>query len=329
MVTQYNPSSMKELQYYNRRTFIQRAATLGAVATLGTIPSFVQAKDDEIKLTILHTNDVHSRIEPFPMGGGRNQGLGGVARRSTLLQQIRQAERNVLLLDAGDMFQGTPYFNMFDGQVELELMSKMGYDAGTFGNHEFDNGLEGLLKHFDKAKFPFVTSNYDFSGTVMEGKTKDFIVLKRQGLRIGVFGIGIKLDGMVDPKNHEGVDYLDPIDTAKRMVEILKGQHKCDMVICLSHIGYRYTTDQVSDLVLAASTQDIDLIIGGHTHTFLDEPAEVRNLKGEITLVNQTGFGGINLGRVDFYFNKRKGTKRYQAQSYTIDHLYDKTEVII
>lgn len=319
---------MKELKSYNRRTFIQKAAALGAVAAFGSIPSFVQAREDEIKLTILHTNDVHSRIEPFPMDGGRNQGLGGAARRSTLLQQIRQQERNVLLFDAGDIFQGTPYFNMFDGELELELMSKMGYDAGTFGNHEFDNGLEGLLKHFDKAQFPFVTSNYDFRGTAMEGKTKDFVILERQGVKIGVFGIGIELDGMVDPNNHAGVGYHDPIETAKKMTDILKRRKKCDFVVCLSHIGYQYSTDQVSDMVLAANTQDIDLIIGGHTHTFLDKPTEVRNLTGEITLVNQTGVGGVNLGRLDFYFNKQKSTKRYQAHTYKIDHRYDNKEVM-
>lgn len=320
---------MKELKSYNRRSFIKNAAALGTLAALSPHALFSGAKDDEIKLTILHTNDVHSRIEPFPMDGSRYQGLGGVARRSTLLQQIRQAEKNVLLFDAGDMFQGTPYFNLFDGQLELELMSKMGYDAGTFGNHEFDNGLTGLLKHFDKAQFPFLTSNYDFRGTLMEGKTKDYIVLEKQGIKIGVFGLGIKLEGMVDPNNYQGVKYHDPIETANRMVNKLKHEHTCDLIVCLSHIGYTYRTDQVSDMILAANTQDIDLIIGGHTHTFLERPTEVRNLKGEITLINQTGFAGINLGRLDFYLNKKKSTKRYQAHTYTIDNQYDKKGVIV
>lgn len=313
-------NAMKELSLYNRRNFIKKAGALGALATLGTLPSFGKGKrGKEIKLTILHTNDVHSRIEPFPMDGSRLQGLGGVARRSTLLKNIRQEEQNVLLLDAGDMFQGTPYFNLFEGKVELELMSKMGYDAGTFGNHEFDNGLKGLLKHFEKANFPFITSNYDFSDTILAGKTKEYIILERSGLKIGVFAVGIKLDGMVDPNNHKGVKYLDPIPVANHLSKKLRSEEKCDMVICLSHIGYEYKTDQVSDLVMASQTRGIDLIIGGHTHTFLDKPTEVKNLDGEITLVNQMGYGGVNLGRIDYYFDKKSGSKRYLAQHYTVD----------
>ncbi|MFD2744552.1 bifunctional metallophosphatase/5'-nucleotidase [Sphingobacterium populi] len=311
---------MKELSLYNRRSFIKKVSTVGALAGLGGLQGFAQGRPrQEIKLTILHTNDVHSRIEPFPMDGSRLQGLGGVARRSTLLKKIRNEENNVLLLDAGDMFQGTPYFNLFDGKVELELMSKMGYDAGTFGNHEFDNGLNGLLKHFDKANFPFITSNYDFSNTVLAGKTKEYLVLEKSGLRIGIFAVGIKLDGMVDPNNHKGVNYLEPIPVANRLSKKLRIEEHCDIVICLSHIGYHYQTDQVSDLVMASQTRGIDLIIGGHTHTFLDKPTEVKNLDGEITLVNQMGYGGVNLGRIDYYFDKKSGNKRYLAQHYTVD----------
>src|SRR5690606_26885779 len=190
---------MEELQFVNRRQFIKKSVALGALISLGNLHQDVLANSKEIQLTILHTNDVHSRIEPFPMDGSRNQGLGGVARRSTLIQQIRYEEKNVLLLDSGDMFQGTPYFNLFGGKLELELMSKMGYDAGTFGNHEFDNGLPGILKHFESANFPFLTANYDFSGTILEGKTKDYIVLRRGGLRIGITGVGVNIEGLVDP----------------------------------------------------------------------------------------------------------------------------------
>lgn len=302
---------MEELQYLNRRKFIQSLAALSLIgATLGPTQAFAKPPKKNVKITILHTNDVHSRIEPFPMDGSRLQGLGGTARRSTLISKIRSEENNVLLLDAGDMFQGTPYFNLFDGEVELEIMSKMGYDAGTFGNHEFDNGIAGILKHFDKAKFPFVTSNYDFSKTDLAGKTKEYIVIEKEGVRIGIFGLGVDVEGLVDPKNHKDVVYLDPVEVSNRIVPILKNKEKCDIVICLSHLGYKYDSDKISDLSLVPQTRDIDLIIGGHTHTLLDKPTEVLNADGKITLVNQVGNGGVRLGRIDFTFNPKTKEKK-------------------
>lgn len=319
---------MEELKSLNRRTFLKTLAALGASASLASLPFESFGSSKEVKLTILHTNDVHSRIEPFPMDGSRFQGLGGVARRSTLIKKIRSEEANVLLFDAGDMFQGTPYFNVFDGKVELELMSKLGYDAGTFGNHEFDNGLNGLLKHFDKANFPFVTSNYNFKGTVLEGKTKDYLVFNKQGVKIGVFAVGVNLEGLVDSRSYAGMTISDPIEVANKMTPFLKKELKCDLVICLSHIGYSYDTDQVSDLVLAKNSRYIDLIIGGHTHTFLDKPTEVKNLDNEITLVNQTGRSGVNLGRVDFILDKQKGTKKAIAHQYLIDASLDKKVIV-
>lgn len=315
---------MEELKSVNRRGFLKQLMALGATAGLSTLPMDGFGKASQVKLSILHTNDVHSRIEPFPMDGSRFQGLGGVARRSTLINKIRAEERNVLLFDAGDMFQGTPYFNVFDGRVELELMSKLGYDAGTFGNHEFDNGLAGLLKHFDKANFPFITSNYNFKGTVLEGKTKDYVVFQKQGVKIGVFGVGVDLNGLVDPKSYEGMTISDPIETANRLTPFLKKELKCDLICCLSHIGYAYDTEKVSDLLLAKNSRYIDLIIGGHTHTFLDKPTEVMNLDNQITLVNQTGRSGVNLGRVDFIFDKQKGTKKFVAHNYVIDASLDR-----
>lgn len=295
---------MEELQHLNRRKFIKSLAAFGIiVASFGLPTTFAQDASKEVKLTILHTNDVHSRIEPFPMDGSRLQGLGGTARRSSLVSKIRNEEKNVLLLDAGDMFQGTPYFNLFDGEVELEIMSKLGYDAGTFGNHEFDNGVAGILKHFDKAKFPFITSNYDFSKTELAGKTKEYIVIEKDGVRIGIFGLGVDVEGLVDPKNHKDVVYLDPVEVSNRIVPILKNQEKCDLVICLSHLGYSYKEDKISDLTLVPQTRDVDLVIGGHTHTLLDKPTEVLNADGKVTLVNQVGNGGVRLGRIDYIFN--------------------------
>lgn len=320
---------MEELKSLSRRNFIKGVVSLGAVTTLSSIPFLGYSKSKEVKITFLHTNDVHSRIEPYPMDGSRLQGLGGVARRSTLINKIRSEEKNVLLFDAGDMFQGTPYFNVFDGQVELELMSKLGYDAGTFGNHEFDNGLEGLLKHFDKANFPFVTSNYDFTGTKMEGKTKDYLIFQRDGVKIGVFAVGVDLNGMVDPRSYQGVKISDPIEVAAKYTHKLKHDLKCDLIICLSHIGYSYETEKVSDLILAKKSRYIDLIIGGHTHTFLDKPTEVKNLDNEITLVNQTGFSGVNLGRIDFILDKKRGTKRSIATTYSIDKSLDSNNIKI
>lgn len=311
---------MAEFKSLNRRNFLKNIGVLGGTIALSQLPTDLWAKPTEIKLTILHTNDVHSRIEPFPMDGSKLQGLGGVARRSTLINKIRKEEKHVLLFDAGDMFQGTPYFNLFDGELELTLMSKLGYDAGTFGNHEFDNGIDGILKHFDKANFPFVTSNYDFSNTALAAKTKEYLILERGGIRIGVFGLGVNVEGLVDKKNYAGMKYLDPIAVANRIVPTLKNKHKCDIVICLSHLGHSYTTDQISDLKLAAATKDIDLIIGGHTHTYLEEPTRVLNAAGKETIVNQAATGGAILGRIDFIFNPKDKTKKVVFNNYKVDN---------
>jgi 5''-nucleotidase/2'',3''-cyclic phosphodiesterase and related esterases len=306
---------MDESYAIDRRRFLKRAGVLAASSAFASLPLATLADGEQIPLTILHTNDVHSRIEPFPMDGSRNQGLGGVARRATLVDRIRREQPNVLLLDAGDTVQGTPYFNMFGGRVELELMSKMRYDASTLGNHEFDNGLEGLAEMLPYADFPFLTANYDFSDTILKGRTKDYIILKKQGLKIGVFGVGIELNGLVDPNHYRDVRYLDPITVANTIATTLRHDHKCSMVICLSHLGYRYGDNKVSDLILAANTRNVDLIIGGHTHTFMPKPEVVRNLDGKEVIVNQVGFGGINLGRLDYVFERRTGKQKLLAAS--------------
>lgn len=293
----------------NRRAFVKGTTAGAALLALGISPESLYAKDDLVKIVFLHTNDVHSRIDPFPMDGTRNQGRGGVAARSALINKIRGEEKNVLLFDAGDIFQGTPYFNFYGGELEIKMMSMMAYDAGIMGNHDFDNGVEGFYKQLPHANFPILNSNYDFTDTLLEGKTQPYKIFYKDGLKIGVFGLGIELTGLVNKQQYGNTKYLDPIERALVTERNLKLDQKCDLVICLSHLGFKYEGAKVSDVVLASSTNYIDLIIGGHTHTFLEKPESVRNLKGAETLINQVGFAGINLGRIDFLFERKKRQK--------------------
>ena len=311
---------MEELQKINRRGFIRTGGTALAAMALSAYSLDALAAVDVKRLTILHTNDVHSRIEPFPMDGSKNQGLGGTARRAALIKKIRAEQENVLLLDAGDIFQGTPYFNLFGGELELKLMSQMGYDAATMGNHDFDNTIDGFYKQLPNANFPILVSNYDFSNTVMHQSAKPYQVFNKGGLKIGVFGLCIELAGLVDPRNYKETRYLDPIQKGNEIAALLKNDLQCDLVICLSHLGYKYNDNKVSDQVLAKNTRNIDLIIGGHTHTFMEQPEDVKNLDGQITTINQVGFAGINLGRVDYFFEKHGGKKSKLAASYLISN---------
>lgn len=301
----------------SRRDFIRKIAAGSALLSFGLLESsFLWRKEEHIKIVILHTNDVHSRIDPFPDNDPKYAGLGGCERRAALIKQIRAQEENVLLLDAGDIFQGTPYFNEYGGELEMKLMSKMGYDASAIGNHDFDHGLDGLDKQLVHATFPLICANYDFTGTPMEGKTIPYKIFEKGGVTIGVFGIGIELEGLVDKKNYGNTKYLDPIDKAAEMVHLLKDEKKCDLVICLSHLGYKYENEKVSDLVLAKKSRGIDLIIGGHTHTFLDKPVVVPNRENKDVHVAQVGWAGIRLGKVTFYVNKK--TRRKKAEGTTV-----------
>lgn len=293
----------------NRRHFIQTIGSGALLAGAGAFPLQAFAADPEIlKLTILHTNDVHSRIEPFPMDGSRMQGLGGAARRAALIKKIRQEQEHVLLLDAGDIFQGTPYFNVYGGELEMKLMSQMGYDAATIGNHDFDAGIDGLYKQLPNANFPLINCNYDFSNTVLKDKVKPYQIFNRGHIKIGILGVGIELNGLVPKTMYKETQYLDPISNANKIAVQLKNDEKCDFVICLSHLGYKYGENKISDIVLANKSQHIDLIIGGHTHTFLDEPMVEANLDGDPVLINQVGWAGAVLGRLDIFFERnRKG----------------------
>jgi len=289
-----------------RNEFIQKSLTAGLLLGVGAFPLEALANRGIKKITVLHTNDQHSRIEPFPMDGGKHQGLGGFAQRAALIKTIREQEKNVLLLDSGDIWQGTPYFNMFGGEVEYKLMNEMKYDAATLGNHDFDAGLSGLEKYMPTANFSFLSANYDFSHTPIHQLVKPYQVFLLDGLKVGIFGLGIELKGLVPSDLYGETQYLDPIHTANKTAAALKHDLKCDLVICLSHLGYKYEDKKLSDVVLAALSYDIDLILGGHTHTFMKQPDEINNARGQKVLINQVGWAGIQLGRIDFYFEPRK-----------------------
>ena len=287
-----------------RRDFIQKTAAGTALLGLANIGLSSFTTIETKKITILHTNDVHSHIDPFPVDHPRNPNMGGAARRAAIIENIRKEEEHVLLLDAGDIFQGTPYFNYYGGELEFKLMSMMQYDLATIGNHDFDNGIEGLYAQLPHAQFEFVSANYDFKNTVLNSHVKPYKIFNKGGIKIGVFGLGIELEGLVDKKAYKETVYLNPIEVAQDMARILKHNKKCDLVICLSHLGFNYKNEpnKISDLDLAKKTKDIDLIIGGHTHTFLDKPVIEKNSEGKEVMINQVGCYGINMGRIDFYF---------------------------
>ena len=295
----------------NRRYFIKQSG-LSAIG-LSLLPKLSFGKNKDIKITILHTNDMHSHIHPFT--SGRNKGLGGMAQRAALIKQIRKQEEHVLLLDAGDIFQGTPYFNVYGGELEFKLMSEMKYDAVTLGNHDFDNGLDGLQKQLPHANFPFLIANYDFSDTILKDTFKPYKIFRKGDLKIGVFGIGIELEGLVPKKLYQNTMYQDPIEKANYYATLLKQKEKCDLVICLSHLGFKYSNDKLSDMTFSSQTRDIDLIIGGHTHTFLNKPVKQLNLEGKKVLINQVGWAGINIGKVDFHFSQNDSSKKVFGRS--------------
>ena len=291
----------------------------GGLITGKSLISEIITDQKNYKLTVLHTNDVHSRLDPFPMDGGVNQGLGGVAARAEIIEKIRREEEHVLLFDAGDIFQGTPYFNFYKGEPEIKAMSLMKYDATAIGNHDFDAGLDNLATQLtNNATFPMLVANYDFSGTPMEYNYQPYKIFKKGKIKAGVFGVGIEMAGLVSEKLSGSTKYLDPVQKGNEVANTLKKEKNCDLVICLSHLGNAYSDNKVSDKRLATETENIDLIIGGHTHTFLQAPILYKNKKGEDVLVNQVGWAGINLGRLDFDFTKISDKKLSKASSITV-----------
>ena len=286
----------------NRKTFIKNSI-YGSAAVGLALNNFSCSSHKNI--TILHTNDVHSHVEPFSKDHSEFPNKGGFERRATLISEIRRQNPNTLLFDAGDIFQGTPYFNFYGGEIEFKLMSMLGYDAITIGNHDFDNGMDGLDKQLPNAKFDIISSNYDFKNTILESKVSDYKIYNKSGIKIGVFGLGIELEGLVSKDLYKETKYLDPIDIANDTAKKVKETENCDIVICLSHLGYKYEKfpNKISDLNLAKSTKNIDLIIGGHTHTFMNKPVVVKNNVGNDVLINQVGCFGLYLGRIDFSFD--------------------------
>lgn len=287
-----------------RRRFIQ--SSMATAISLSHTPFYKWPAfgADFVKLTILHTNDTHSRIDPIPLDGSRNAGLGGAAKRAALISKIRASEPNVLLLDSGDIFQGTPYFNYFLGELEFKLMSQMGYDVATIGNHDFDAGLDNLSNQMAHADFSMVSANYDFSNTPMHDKVKPYKIIEVEGVRIGICGVGVELEGLVATNLYGETQYMDPIREVNKTASILKKERGCHYVICLSHIGYRYRNNRVSDIMMAENSSNVDIILGGHTHTFMNEPDRRRNLDGQEVLIHQVGWAGIFLGRIDLVFER-------------------------
>ena len=295
-----------------RRYFLEKITSSTIFGLSIPFLSFDNINFHSKKITILHTNDVHSHIDPFPPNDPLNPNGGGVIARAKIINKFRKENPNTLMFDAGDIFQGTPYFNFFGGEIELKLMSKLGYNASTLGNHEFDNGIKKLSESLKYANFSFINSNYNLKNTPLENMVKKYEIYNIDEIKVGVFGLGIALNGLVEKNLYNGLEYLDPIEITNDITYELKKDHKCDIVICLSHLGVNYDQreEEMCDLILAKKTKNIDLIIGGHTHTFMKKPVEVTNLVGEKVLINQVGCFGINIGKIDFYLSNENMSRK-------------------
>ncbi len=251
------------------------------------------------QLVILHTSDTHSCIYPLNpnLKDTTVAGRGGFLRRIEMLRQERLQNPNLLLFDCGDFSQGSSYYTVFQGDVEVGLMNRMGYDAATIGNHEFDYGLDNMARLFRMANFPIVCSNYDVKGTVLEGLVKPYLIIKRNGVKIGVFALAPMMDGLVEKANCQGLTYLDPVAKAQEMVSLLKGKMKCDMVICLSHLGWD-STNGLNDQQTFTQTRGVDLVLSGHSHTYADKMYYVTDLDGRLVPIDHQGKHGIWIGRL-------------------------------
>lgn len=282
----------------SRRDFIKQ---VGVASLMLTIPSFAfsRRKESITKVVILHTSDVHSHIEPLASTNPRYPNRGGFARRAELIGRARLENEHVLLLDSGDIVQGTPYYNLYGGAPEMELMARMGYDAATLGNHEFDKGMDHLAGLIKMTSFPFINCNYDVSGTPLEGLLVPYKIFEKGTARIGVIGLGIDLSGLVPPACHAGLNYLNPLEKGEATARFLKKEKDCDIVIALSHLGLDSDKSKEDDKKLASSTENIDLILGGHTHTFMKEPLFVKNAAGKEVMIVHSGEFGVQISRIE------------------------------
>ncbi|MFM2335182.1 MAG: hypothetical protein RIS91_1185 [Bacteroidota bacterium] len=292
----------------NRKRFLQQMATItaGALLPADAIGQLLQGDAnhrksvERLELLLLHTNDLHSRIEPFPANHPL-AGKGGIANLATLIQQNKKQNPNVLLLDCGDVFQGTPYFNLFGGALEYQWMQNMGYHATTMGNHDFDNGIDHLANMLEKNPgIAMLNCNYDLSKTRLKNLVKSYKLVKMGGKTIGITGVGISPENLILDRMIPGLVYQEPVVALQKTVDYLRNEAHCDAVFVISHLGYSYDTDKIDDLKLAAQTHGITAIVGGHTHTFLDKATEVKNAVQQTVLVNQAGWGGLMLGQLRF-----------------------------
>lgn len=295
----------------------------GALATSSLFYSEAKADDETEHVTILHTNDLHSHLEAFPMDGSATQGLGGVVSRASIINTIRNKNEHVLLLDAGDIFGSTPYFDLYKGEPEIKAMSLMKYDAVTIGENDLLAGIENYADKIKKyADFPVLVCNYDFNSTPLHDVLQPYKVFEKGNLKIGVTGVGIELQGLLADELHSGITYRDPIESVNKIATILKRKEDCDMVICLSHLGDKYYDGKISDDILAKETEDVDLFIGGHTHRFFSEPKIYINKKGKEVVVSQAGWAGMQMGRLDYNFSS-SGKKIFNTKSLIIGKKYE------
>ena len=275
-----------------------------AIALLIIISTFQLTAEKKIKLVILHTNDTHSQVEPTENSNLKTADMGGYARRMGVIEKIRSEEKNVLLFDTGDFSQGTPYFNFFNGRVEIDALNRMQYDAGTLGNHEFDNGIDTLAVILQKARFPMISSNYEVDNTPIKNQIQPYLILKKFGLKIGIMALNVDPKSLIIESNYRGLVYRDPIEKAQELSAFLKNKKKCDLVICLSHLGSDSTSVDVNDFTVAHQTKHIDIILGGHSHSLL-ENVKTNNANGKKVIISQMGKSGLYLGRIDLELKKK------------------------
>ncbi len=289
---------MKINYYLYNKVYIPLSAIFLLSLTFVFHPMDAEAKRHK-QLVVLHTNDTHSQIFPFStqLPDTMKAGRGGFLRRMAVLREERAKDPELLYFDSGDFCQGSAYFTMFKGDVEVGLMNHMGIDAATIGNHEFDYGLENMARLFRQANFPIVCANYDFTGTPCEGLVKPYVILKRKGVKIGVFGLSPRLEGLVSAQNYAGVKYLDPGRVALETATMLKKKEHCDVVICISHLGWRSNRDE-DDLYMVARSRYIDLVLGGHTHTYFRKLEYLNDLDNHPVAIDQNGKGACFVGRM-------------------------------